>query len=93
MISRITVFACMLLIFSSIGCGWNRPLGSRAGTLDQQRFNASMHDPYSDNEAGPEIVGGRPREFSKPRAEPIRSRAHPASSGNGSWWSNWFSGQ
>jgi hypothetical protein len=84
---------CLAIALTAVlaiaGCSWDRPFGSRAGTVEQQRFNASMHDPYSDNDAGPEVVGGRPRDFQQPRDEPIRSRAHPASNTN-SWWSNWF---
>jgi hypothetical protein len=41
--------------------------------VEQQRQNASLHDPYSDNDIGPEVVGGRPREFEKPRSEPVRN--------------------
>jgi hypothetical protein len=48
---------------------WNNP-----GTVPQQQQAATMHDPYGDTAAGPEIVGGRPREFQKPLAEPVRSR-------------------
>jgi len=48
---------------------WNNP-----GTITQQQQAATMHDPYGDTMAGPEIVGGRPREFQKPLAEPVRSR-------------------
>ena len=91
MINCILRIFTLVLILGAVGCGWNRPLRSSAGTLDQQRQRASVYDPYSDNDAGPEIVGGRPREFSKPRSEPTRSRAHPASAGNG-WWNNWFGG-
>jgi hypothetical protein len=42
--------------------------------MQQQRLSATVHDPYADVDAGPEIVGGRPREFQKPLAEPVRSR-------------------
>ena len=44
------------------------------GDIQQQRFNAVAHDPYYDNDAGPEVVGGRPREYSKQLAEPVRNR-------------------
>jgi hypothetical protein len=74
---------CLLLVIGGVGCGWNRSVAGRPGTLDQQRFAASMHDPYADNDAGPEIVGSRPREFAKPRPEPTRNR---------SWW-EWMTGQ
>ena len=67
-------------IVGGVGCGLKRPFEGHPGTLDQQRFTASVHDPYSDNDAGPEVVGGRPRDFNKPRTEPTRSRA----------WNDWF---
>jgi hypothetical protein len=44
------------------------------GDIQQQRFNAVAHDPYYDNDAAPEVVGGRPREYSKQLPEPTRSR-------------------
>ena len=46
-----------------------------------------------DNDAGPEVVGGRPRDFQRPRSEPTRSRAQAVSSNQNSWWSNWFGGR
>lgn len=50
------------------------PDWSNPGTMAQQQARATYHDPYADTTAAPEIVGGRPREFSKPAAEPVRSR-------------------
>ncbi len=49
-----------------------RPNWGNPGTMSQQQQRAKVFDPYSDNNAGPEIVGGRPREFQKPTAEPAR---------------------
>ena len=43
-----------------------RPNWSSPGTVQQQRTRAVLHDPYADNLMAPEIVGGRPREFSRP---------------------------
>jgi hypothetical protein len=60
---------CMPLV----GC-YRRPLLRPAGPLYQQQQDASLHDPYSDNDLGPEVVGGRPREFAKPMPEPVRNR-------------------
>ncbi|MEZ6120341.1 MAG: hypothetical protein R3C28_27730 [Pirellulaceae bacterium] len=40
---------------------WNSP-----GTIQQQQQRATVFDPFADNFAAPEIVGGRPREFNKP---------------------------
>jgi hypothetical protein len=58
-----------------------RPLWGPAGPIQQQQYNASLHDPYPDNEAGPAIEGGRPRDFQVPLAEPVRNRWL-----RDSWW-------
>ena len=50
------------------------PSLTNPGTIQQQQARASQFDPYADNRAAPEIVGGRPREFQKPLAEPVRPR-------------------
>jgi hypothetical protein len=52
------------------------------GSIQRQQYNATLHDPYADNDAGPEIVGGRPREFQKPLAEPVRGSLL-----RDTWWS------
>lgn len=44
-----------------------------------QQRQAEAFDPYPQTELGPEVVGGRPRDFDKPRAEPVR----------GIWWQPW----
>jgi hypothetical protein len=43
--------------------------------MQQQQQRATIYDPYGDNDAGPAIVGGRPREFQKPSAEPVRAHS------------------
>lgn len=58
--------------------GWYKP-----GSYEQYRLNqAETFDPYPDNKLGPEIVGGRPPGFQKPRNEVMRSQ----------WWNpiSWF---
>lgn len=50
-----------------------RPNWTSPGTIRQQQRRATLHDPYADNTVGPEIVGGRPREYARPPAEPVRS--------------------
>ncbi len=69
---RLSLLAATLL--ATLGCGQSRPLLAPQGTIEQQQYRASLHDPYSDNDLGPEVVGGRPRDFQKPAAEPVRSR-------------------
>jgi hypothetical protein len=49
--------------------------------MEQQQYHAVMHDPWVDNDAGPEVVGGRPRGFQKPLPEPVRNRWL-----QDSWW-------
>ena len=52
------------------------------GSMQSQQYNATIHDPYADNDAGPEIVGARPREFQKPLPEPVRGSLL-----RDAWWS------
>ena len=74
---------CALLVVATMpGCSHSRPRVWPAGPIHQQQQNASLHDPYFDNDLGPEVVGGRPREFEKPLSEPVRRQ----------WWqSSWWS--
>ena len=51
------------------------------GSVQQQRYRATLHDPYPDRDIAPEVVGGRPREFMRPLPEPVRNRYLPDS-----WW-------
>jgi hypothetical protein len=66
----------VLLAAGMLGChkdfGW--PFQRQPGTMQQQRLGANYHDPYADQDAGPEVVGGRPRDFQKPLAEAARSQ-------------------
>ncbi len=61
-----------------IGCA-NRPRGwgfsGQQGTIDRQKSRAVVHDPYPLNDIGPEVVGGRPREYFTPQTEPVRQHA------------------
>ncbi len=50
-----------------------RPSWRSPGTIQQQRQLATQFDPYGDNDAGPAIEGGRPREFARPQAQAARS--------------------
>lgn len=61
-----------VLIWS--GCANGRPKLANPGTAPQQQRRAAVHDPYTDNDAGPEVAGVRPRDFQKPDAEPVRSQ-------------------
>lgn len=68
-------------LLGSSGCaGWGHSW-SRPGTIQQQRLRATVHDPYSDQDAGPEVVGGRPRDYQQQLPEPVRNRIYVDS-----WW-------
>ena len=77
--ARLPILLLMLLAFSS-GCSqraraWGFPGG--LGTVDRQKARASVHDPFPLNDIGPEVMGGRPREFAEPRSEATREANIP----------------
>jgi hypothetical protein len=80
-INRCTRLLCLLTVLAVTGCIYPRAGLRPPGPVQYQRQNASLHDPYADNDLGPEVVGGRPRDFQKPLAEPVRSRSVAES-----WW-------
>ncbi len=65
--------ALMAAAFSLAGCSdiappnWLHP-----GPFNYQRAQAERTDPFPETDVGPEIVGGRPKDFQKPSAEPTR---------------------
>ena len=61
--------------------GWVRRNFHMAINLKRDLGIGVSRDPYPDPNAGPEVVGGRPREFQKPLPEPVRSRYL-----TDSWW-------
>jgi hypothetical protein len=70
----------ILLLLLSSGCSarpraWGFPGGS--GTVDRQKARASVHDPFPLNDIGPDVMGGRPREFAEPRTEAAREANIP----------------
>ena len=64
--------ACMSLAACSSTIRW--PQLNGPGPASYQRAAAEEIDPYPLPDMGPEVVGGRPREFDKPRDEVRRSR-------------------
>lgn len=74
MSARLRPIVCGLLLATIAGCASGRPDPLHPGDMQSQRFKAIAHDPYYDQDAGPEVVGGRPRDFQKPLAEPVRNR-------------------
>jgi hypothetical protein len=61
----------LILIIPVSGCHLQPNFGP-PGTIGEQRARAIVHDPFPDNDLGPEIVSGRPREWNRPSAEPKR---------------------
>ncbi len=76
---KLPIDFCFLLVFVgiiSVGCS-ARPWWGPPGTINQQRNNAALHDPFPDNTAGPEIVGGRPLGYDRPRTESRSAHENP----------------
>jgi hypothetical protein len=65
--TRLVILSAALLLQS--GCGVSLPTWLRPGHLYQQRLRATHFDPYADVDAAPEITGGRPRDYVRPRAQ------------------------
>ena len=69
-----------LIVLVAAGCqttdtpDWYDP-----GSTEYQQSSAQRFDPYPEPDTGPEVMGGRPREFSEPTAEPSRARWDGAS--------------
>lgn len=86
--AKYALWLLIVLAASTTGCAGGRFLGLEwprfgypPGTVEAQRSEAALHDPYPDPDAGPEVVGGRPREFQQPLPEPVRNRWV-----TDSWW-------
>jgi hypothetical protein len=71
----VSILFCCSLLVAVAGCRSNRSLLSPPGTVQQQRLNGTVHDPYPDDQAGPEVVGGRPRDYQRPWSEAHRSQS------------------
>ncbi|MCA9246217.1 MAG: hypothetical protein KDA42_03850 [Planctomycetales bacterium] len=69
-------FLCCTLVsvlFASGCCHHYPPLRLfNPGPAGHQQARTSRFDPYPDPDAGPEIMGGRPRDFDTPVPEPKR---------------------
>ncbi|MDZ7617255.1 MAG: hypothetical protein U1E05_09635 [Patescibacteria group bacterium] len=89
------VSACLLLVGIQAGCrGLAPPNIGYPGTASDQQARAEKFDPYPENEAGPAVEGGRPREYTKPIPEVDRARhVRPAPSVVNSNWMPWNWGQ
>lgn len=69
----------LVLLVLAGGCasrtGWGFPWGQ--GTVDRQKSRAAAYDPYPLNDIGPEVLGGRPRDFMTPLPEAKRAQIGP----------------
>ena len=67
---------CCGLLLSCVGCasrpGWGFKWGQ--GNTNRQKARAAVHDPFPLNDIGPEVIGGRPREFYNPEPEAVRNQ-------------------
>ena len=74
--NNIKLLVASCFVAAMFGCNTPRPIFAPPGPVRYQQNNASYHDPYADEDAGPEVVGARPRDFQKPNAEPVRNRVY-----------------
>ena len=68
-----------IILMTVVGCNANpkkfgMPNLQHPGTAAAQRSRAVRFDPYPEPNMAPETEGLRPREYSQPLAEPLRSR-------------------
>ena len=75
--AAIMICAAIFLV-SLTGCAL-RPDFGPPGTIYEQRARAVLNDPFPAVDLGPEIVGGRPRGYDTPLAQPTNIQASPYS--------------
>lgn len=71
---RLASIAIVCMVFT--GCHMTPNFGPQ-GTIGMQRNYAVLHDPYSRNDLGPPVVGGRPWGFEQPWAEARSNQDSP----------------
>jgi hypothetical protein len=69
---KLLAVACLSLAACSSAV--HKPQLLHPGPAPYQRALAEQFDPYPLPDLGPDVVGGRPRDFAKPRNEVQRSR-------------------
>ncbi|MEQ8788124.1 MAG: membrane or secreted protein [Pirellulaceae bacterium] len=70
MTGRFMLLVAVCMLATTTGCRTMWPQWFNPGNIQTQRYNATLHDPYPNVNEGPEVVGGRPREYQQPLAEP-----------------------
>ena len=58
-----------VVLLLQTGCQVTFPNWLQPGHLYHQQLRATHFDPYADVDAGPEVAGGRPRSYERPRAQ------------------------
>jgi hypothetical protein len=73
-----TLTAWVALPLAAAGCSSTvkKPSLLHPGPANYQRANAVQFDPYPQNDMGPPIVGGRPREYAIPPNEVERANQY-----------------
>jgi len=82
---RPTCAVCLLgfVLSAASGCGWMSPPNWRhPGPAPYQQQRAVEFDPYPQDDTGPNVVGGRPLQYQKPKAETVRTRRLVALAGS-----------
>ena len=75
--SRRSLMSLVLFALAAGGCHDMFPDVYRPGPEGYQRLRAQRMDPFPEPDIGPEVVGGRPRDFDKPPAEATRAGNPP----------------
>ena len=71
--ARLIQVSFWALAIAVAGCTLPNRQPHRPRPIGLQQLEATQFDPYADADAGPEIVGSRPREFQRPAAEAVRA--------------------
>jgi len=71
---HLLVLAIAAAAFS--GCAGRHPDFWHPGNIQTQRLRAVVHDPYPDQDQGPVVMGGRPRDYAEPLPEAVRNRIY-----------------
>ena len=68
-----SLIALSVVLPACCGCkDWGTPrITPPFGSIGQQQARAQYHEPYPENDVGPPVEGGRPREY-EPRGEVAR---------------------
>ena len=80
---RLGRLICVLTLLASVsifaGCQTRPSFLGPQGTIYEQRSRAVLSDPFPNNQIGPAVLGGRPRGYETPLAEPVNVQASPFS--------------